>query len=424
MTEQEKYLAYLKALKGRFQKICRLRFLNPDGSTAFFVDNNPRNKYSGAFVADGTLTVHLQNGVRRTASVTLSNVDGTFDYNVNHLWFGQEIALDEGLVLPDGEDYYLQQGVFLIQNPQEEVQPGRRLVQYDLVDKWANLDGTLWGRLEGTYKGAVGENIFRQVDALLQDDKGNGQKVDPIPPVYTEYYNGKTQELPDGTAANLTDAPYTLEVSPGGGTYASVILGFAEMLNAWVGYDAAGRLRIDPSQDDLLDTEKPVSRAFSMEETTLLGMTYTAENTEVYNDYIVLGTALDDNSQPGARATNNDPMSDTNVQLIGRKTIWTEEDGYTTQTMCRDRAEWEMKRSTVLQKSVDISCAQFFHLAENTIVTVARSDKAGTPVERHLVTGFSRPLTGHGQMSISATSVADFPVATVTVWPQKTNTVA
>ena len=424
MTEQEKYLAYLKALKGRFQKICRLRFLNPDGSTAFFVDNNPRNKYSGAFIADGTLTVHLQNGVRRTASVTLSNVDGTFDYNVNHLWFGQEIALDEGLVLPDGEDYYLQQGVFLIQNPQEEVQPGRRLVQYDLVDKWANLDGTLWGRLEGTYKGAVGENIFRQVDALLQDDKGNGRKVDAEAPVYTEYYNGKTQELPDGTAANLTDAPYTLEVSPGGGTYASVILGFAEMLNAWVGYDAAGRLRIDPSQDDLLDTEKPVSRAFSMEETTLLGMTYTAENTEVYNDYIVLGTALDDNSQPGARATNNDPMSDTNVQLIGRKTIWTEEDGYTTQTMCRDRAEWEMKRSTVLQKSVDISCAQFFHLVENTIVTVARSDKAGMPVERHLVTGFSRPLTGQGQMSISATSVADFPVATVTVWPLKTNTVA
>lgn len=424
MTEQEKYLAYLKALKGRFQKICRLRFLNPDGSTAFFVDNNPRNKYSGAFIADGTLTVHLQNGVRRTASVTLSNVDGTFDYNVNHLWFGQEIALDEGLVLPDGEDYYLQQGVFLIQNPQEEVQPDRRLVQYDLVDKWANLDGTLWGRLEGTYKGAAGENIFRQIDALLQDDKGNGQKVDPIPPVYTEYYNGKTQELPDGTAANLTDAPYTLEVSPGGGTYASVILGFAEMLNAWVGYDAAGRLRIDPSQDDLLDTEKPVSRAFSMEETTLLGMTYTAENTEVYNDYIVLGAALDDNSQPGARATNNDPMSDTNVQLIGRKTIWTEEDGYTTQTMCLDKAEWEMKRSTVLQKSVDISCAQFFHLAENTIVTVARSDKAGMPVERHLVTGFSRPLTGQGQMSISATSVADFPVATVTVWPLKTNTVA
>ena len=352
--------------------------------------------------------------------MTLGNVDGAFDYNVNHLWFGQEIALDEGLVLPNGEDYYIQQGVFLIQSPQETVEPGRRLMQYELVDKWANLDGTLWGKLEGTYKGKLNVNIFQQINALLQDDKGNGRKVDPIPPVYTEYYNGKKQKLTDGTEVNLVDAPYTLEVDPGSGTYAEVILGFAEMLNAWIGYGATGRLRIDPSQDDLLDSEKPISYAFSMGEATLLGMTYTAQNTEVYNDYIVLGAALDDNSQPGARATNNDPMSDTNVQLIGRKTVWTEEDGYATETMCRDRAEWELKRSTVLQKSVDISCGQIFHIVENTIITVARSDKAGNPVERHLVTGFNRPLIGSGEMTISATSIYDFPNATVTVWPLKT----
>ena len=421
MTEQEKYLAYLRALKGRFQKLCRLRFLNPDGSTAFFVDNNPRNKYSGAFVADGALTVNLQNGVRRTASVTLANVDGAFDYNVNHLWFGQEIALDEGLVLPNGEDYYIQQGVFLLEDPEETIQPGNRTITYRLVDKWANLDGTLWGKLEGTYKGALGTNIFEQINALLKDDKGNGQKVDSVAPVYTEYYNGKTQTLPDGKTARLTDAPYTLTVEPGSGTYAAVILGFAEMLNAWVGYDATGRLRIDPSQDDLLDINKPISYAFSMEESTLLGLTYTVKNTEVYNDYIVLGEELDDNSQPGARATNFDPMSDTNVNLIGRKTVWTSENGYTTQTQCRDRAEWEMKRATVLQKSVNISCGQFFHLTENTLVTVARTDKPGAPIERHLVMGFTRPLAADGAMTISAVSVADFPTATVTLWPPKAN---
>ena len=422
MTEQEKYLAYLKAIQGPFQKLCRLRFLNPDGSTAFFVDNNPLGKYGQAFIADGTLTVNLQNGTRRTAAVTLANADGAFDYDVNHLWFGQEIALDEGLVLPGGEEYYIQQGVFLLESPQEIVSPSKRVMQYDLVDKWANLDGTLWGRLEDTYKGALGVNIFQQIDALLRDDKGNGRKVDPVAPVYTEYYNGKTQLLPDGKTAALTDAPYTLTVAPPSGTYASVILGFAEMLNAWVGYDTEGRLRIDPSQDDLLDTEKPVSYAFSMDGTVLTGLSYKVENTEVYNDYIVLGAALDDNSQPGARATNNDPMSDTNVRLIGRKTVWTSENGYTTQTQCRDRAEWEMKRSTVLQKSVNISCGQLFHIRENELVTIARTDKPGKPVERHLVMGFSRPLAAAGAMTISAVSVADFPVATVTVWPQK-NTV-
>ena len=421
MTEREKYLAYLQSIKGPFQKLCRLRFLNPDGSTAFFVDNNPQNRYSGAFIAEGSLTVNLQNGVRRTASVTLANGDGTFDYNVNNLWFGQEIALDEGLVLPDGEDYYIQQGVFLLEDPEETIQPGNRTITYRLVDKWANLDGTLWGKLEGTYKGALGTNIFEQINALLKDDKGNGQKVDPVAPVYTEYYNGKTQTLPDGKTARLTDAPYTLTVEPGSGTYAAVILGFAEMLNAWVGYDATGRLRIDPSQDDLLDINKPISYAFSMEESTLLGLTYTVKNTEVYNDYIVLGEELDDNSQPGARATNFDPMSDTNVNLIGRKTVWTSENGYTTQTQCRDRAEWEMKRATVLQKSVNISCGQFFHLTENTLVTVARTDKPGAPIERHLVMGFTRPLPADGAMTISAVSVADFPTATVTLWPPKAN---
>lgn len=193
------------------------------------------------------------------------------------------------------------------------------------------------------------------------------------------------------------------------------------MLNAWVGYDATGRLRIDPSQDDLLDINKPISYAFSMEESTLLGLTYTVKNTEVYNDYIVLGEELDDNSQPGARATNLDPMSDTNVNLIGRKTVWTSENGYTTQTQCRDRAEWEMKRATVLQKSVNISCGQFFHLTENTLVTVARTDKPGAPIERHLVMGFTRPLAADGAMTISAVSVADFPTATVTLWPPKAN---
>lgn len=418
VTAQEKYAAYLKALKGPFEKLCRLRFLNPDGSTAFFVDNNPKNAHSKAFVSGGTLTVNLQNGVRRTASVTLGNIDDTFTYDVNHIWFGQEIALDEGLMLPGGEEYYIQQGVFLVQEPEETTDPAERTAVFNLVDKWANLDGTLWGNLDGTYRGQLGVNIFQQIDTLLKNDRGNGVPVDAVEPVYTEYYNGRTQELEDGTTVNVVDAPYTLEISPGGGgTYAAVILGFCEMLNAWVGYDATGRLRIDPSQDDLLDAEKPVAYAFSMGDATLLGLSYTTKNTEVYNDYIVMGEALDEtSSQPGARATNEDPMSDTNVNLIGRKTVWTAESGFTSDTQCRDKAKWMLKRSTVLQKSVDISCGQIFHIKENELVTVVRTDKPGSPTERHLIQGFSRPLAYGGEMTITAVSVADFPAATVTEW--------
>ena len=54
-----------------------------------------------------------------------------------------------------------------------------------------------------------------------------------------------------------------------------------------------------------------------------------------------------------------------------------------------------------------------FHLQENNLVTVLRSDKQGSPIERHLIQSFSIPLSQTGQMSITATSVTDYPNITI-----------
>lgn len=411
---------YMEMLRHPFTKLCRIRFLNPDGTTAFALDNNPVNPKSKAFIADGVISGSWQNGQRYTASVTLNNVDGEFDFSVNHLWFGQEIAIDEGLVLSNGEEYYRQSGVFLIDNPTDNVQPNGSTVTYNLVDKWANLDGTLGGNLEGSYEVPIGTNIFEPMVALLLEDRGNGRPLDGTPPVFTEYYNGKTQLLPDGTQVLVTDSPYTLNVDGDSGTVASILLELAGMVNAWIGYDVTGALRIDPSQDDISDISKPVSWRFTQDETQLLGMTYTSKKGDVFNDYIVVGEQLDDNSQPGGRAQNLDPASDTNIMLIGRKTKRESASGYATAQQCKDLAEWRLKRSSVLQKAVSISCSQMFHIDLNSLVEIVRSDKPGSPTERHLVQGFSRPLASDGAMTISATSVNDFVEATVTPWPPET----
>ena len=109
MTQNQKYLDYLKMLRKPYQKLCRLRFLQPDGSTAFMLDNRPGNARAGAFIAEGSISHNWQNGRRTSASVTLDNIDHAFDYNFNSVWFGQEIALDEGLVLSDGvTEFYIQ----------------------------------------------------------------------------------------------------------------------------------------------------------------------------------------------------------------------------------------------------------------------------------------------------------------------------
>lgn len=401
------YELYLESLRKPFLKLVRLRFLNPDGSTSFVLDNDPMNRRSNTFLSSGEMRCNLQNGQRRTASVTLSNVDQQFDYNINSLWFGQEVALDEGMLLPNGEEFYFQQGIFLLDTPTDELNPEDRTITYNLVDKWASLDGTLYGNLEGTYEVPLGTNIFQPITALLEEDRGNGIPVDNIPPIFTDYYNGITQQLPDGTTVPMTDTPYTFRVEGDNGTIAEVVTGLTGMLNAWVGYDKTGALRVDPSQDDLLDTAKPVAWRFQFEDFTFLGATYTIKNTEVYNDYIIVGEQLDDYTQPKGRATNNNPKSDTNVQTIGRKTVREHMTGYATDKQCQDLAEWKLKRSSILQKTVSISCSQIMHISENELVEIVRTDKPNSPVERHLIMGFSRPLNGTERMTIDAVSVND-----------------
>lgn len=409
-----RYMQYLSAVQNPFMKLCKIEFLQPDGTIAFAIDNNPTNPKSSAFVQTGTLSVNLQNGQRRQANLTLSNLDGAYDFAVNKVWYGQQIRLQEGLILPGGTEFYLPQGVFYVKDPQETLKPNQRTAVYNLVDKWAMLDGTLGGTLDGIYEVPVNSSIFTAISTLLSEDKGNGQPYDDVPPLFTNYYNGLTTTLPDGTEISNVLTPYTLRVDGESGTRAEVILGLNTMLAGWVGYDQTGRFRLDPSQDDILDTSKPIQWSFDPSQTTLLGATYNVKNSEMYNDVIVMGEALGSSPQANGRATNLDPSSDTNVNLVGYKTFRESKQGFYTDDICEAQAVFELKRKTVLQKAVSISSTQLFHLSENNLVEIRRTDKPGAPVERHLIQGFTRPLAQTGTMTINAVSVNDFPIATIT----------
>lgn len=412
-----KWSQYINSVGKPFVKLARLDFLNPNGSVLYTLDNNPLNSKSGAFIQSGELTVNLQNGMRRTATVTLSNLDGEFDYNVNKLWFGQQVRLWEGMILPSGADFYISQGVFYVKDPNEVFEPGLKQTTLNLVDKWAYLDGTLFGNLDGTYEVPLNSNIFNAIQSVLDLDRGNGQKVDSSPPVFTNYYNGKTTTLPDGTTVPLTNTPYTYRCDGEEGTYADIILEMNTMLAGWIGYDANGQLRLDPSQDDILDTTKPVQWQFSPNNSTFLGATYTVKNSEVYNDIIIIGESLSKYGQTAGRATNYDPKSDTNVNIIGLKTKRYQQSGYYTQDICESLAAFKLKRESVLKKSVSIKCSQMFHLQENNLVTIERTDKYGNPIERHLITGYTRPIAQNGEMVLNCTSANDYPVATITTAP-------
>lgn len=412
----DRYLAYLAALKTNYTKIAKLEFLNRDGSIAFALDNDPKNKRSGAFLQSGDISCNLNNGMRRQASVTLSNLDGAFDFAVNRIWYGTQLRLSEGLILPDGTEYYIPQGIFEIEQPNEHYNPGQRTTTWRLVDKWANLDGTLGGNLEGAYSVASGTNIFSAIASLLRlgryDMANNSpEPIDPLAPIFTNYYNGKTQTLTDGTTVNLTDAPYDY-LSDDSGTLGDVILGLGEMLAAWVGYNNVGRLVIDPSQDDIADLTKPVSWDFTTDQAQLIDVQYSVKKSDVFNDLIVVGDTNDVGATARARVRNLDIASDTCVSRIGLKTKRLHMANYYADQICNDYATWKLKRFAALQKEVTIECTQMFHITENSIVTIRRDDKPGSPVERHVVQGWTRPLAQKGVMTINAISVVDYPEIT------------
>lgn len=68
LTHAEQMNDYLRQLRTPFTKLCRLRFLQPDGSTAFALDNNPGNRRSGAFcrMARSQEICRMGSGERQT----------------------------------------------------------------------------------------------------------------------------------------------------------------------------------------------------------------------------------------------------------------------------------------------------------------------------------------------------------------------
>lgn len=421
------YTDYLEAIKKPFHKIAKLDFLQPDNSIAFSLDNNHSRGYmtkydSRAFIQSGSLSVSLNNGQRRKATITLANRDNAFDYAVNNIWFGQRVRLSIGIRFPDGEDFYLPQMVGYINIPSLQNAPEQRTITFPLVDKWAALDGTVSGTLPNSHKIDVDSDIRKAMQSILQLSKYTLESgtdsldwLDNVLPIFTNYYDGKTYtaNASDGTIKTdiaVWNTPYTVTEKMGS-TTAKLLLELNDMVAGIIGYNATGNLTLEPSQDDLTDASKPVLWTFKPTEKQFLKLTENVKTSDVYNDVIVVGTGLS-GAEVWGRAQNFDPKSETNINLIGLKTLVETGANYWNASQCQALAEWKLKRKTILQKSITISSSQMFHLAENSLVRVQRSDKSGSPIEAHLINSFTLPIAEMGEMTINCTSVNDIDTIT------------
>ncbi len=160
-----RFYEYLEKLRDpHYKTAIKISWLYPDETVQKEFTNDLYNM-------SGNLTVNYQNGARRSCTITLSNDNGKFPVDYNNIWLGQKFQLWMGLYLDDGTPFYLPQGIFYIKNPKETYNPNTKTLTLQGVDKWAYLDGSLFGYLRGTYQSLINQDIRALVAGLINKSK-------------------------------------------------------------------------------------------------------------------------------------------------------------------------------------------------------------------------------------------------------------
>ena len=147
----------------------KLEWLNPDESVRCDFTN-------ATYDINANVNVNKQNGCRRTCTVKLNNDINSFPIELDNIWIGQKFKLWMGIYLDESTPYYLPQGVFYVSNPTEVYNPSERTITLNGVDKWAYLDGTLHGKLSGSYQTNVDVDLYDAIRKLLTLPVGKGSE--------------------------------------------------------------------------------------------------------------------------------------------------------------------------------------------------------------------------------------------------------
>ena len=420
---------YLKVIKEDFRPAIKVEWLNPDESSNFEFTN-------ALYSIDVDLSVNYTNGSRRSCTLTLNNDRKAFPIDFDNIWIGQKFKLWMGIYLDEETPYYFPQGVFYITNPSDAYNPNTRTITINGVDKWCYLDGTLYGRLSGTYQTNIDVDLYAATRELLklsrfEDDfsatNNKEEMVDPTLPLLSPAFKNKTSELvtiDKETGEKITttkyvwECPYTAIVERGG-TLADVLLEYATILCANIYYDVNGRLVLEPMIDtaeDITDTNKEILWHYTIDEKTFLGLTQNHDFEKIHNDFIVLGNIVNGYQFKG-RVQNRNLLSDTCVRKIGLRTREPYEDNqYYSDEQCIELAKYYAKTDTIMQKSGNISSVTLYHLDVNKLVAVSTPNN-NMSKELFLITGFSLSASGEMTLNISSVNILkDFSVVEANVY--------
>ena len=344
----------------------------------------------------GTYSENYQNGQRRSLSFTLYNRDGKYTTNINNLWAGTKLKLEQGIETEDGTNIWFMKGIFVVTQNSPRYNNGDYSVAITASDKFALFENKT-GVLESSYEvpqGAIIEDVIKEI---LLHDTGNKEPWDCKPIIYHSSFKGKTVQATISKSA--------------GETFGSILIDLATQLSAEIFYNAAGNLTLVPTNETSLDENKPLLGSFTSDNGDLSGLSFSFNMANIVNYIIVLGQSVN-GAVHRAVAANTNPGSPLCVQRIGRRCGSVINDtNITTDLLAQERADYELRQTLILRSSTSIQVMYNPLLNVNNLVAIS-DEFFELDHEKFLVQAISCGLDYSGQMNITVSNIINLPFVT------------
>lgn len=358
----------------------------------------------------GSISVNYQQGVRRSCSLTLINIDGEYLPSLqSKIWINSKFKVYNGIRIPatytyPEEDYYwFSQGVFVLTDPVANEDLSNRTITLNGVDKFGMLGSeTNFTQTEGTYLIEAGTEIGEVIKTILNENMGNGYPFDVATPII------------DPTVAK-NELPYELKKAPDE-YFADIIIEMANMFDCDVFYDTNGRFNFMPTslnnerlKDRLTISGDDNASLWDYEDvfTDYGSLNNQYSFTEVYNMVTVVSTHPNYDTFE-ATVSNNLPSSPVAIQVIGKKRKYIESSQCYNQDTVNNYALYQLRKLSIVQQSLTFNSIIIPHLDVNLPITI-QDKHFGYEKEKYIIQSLSFPISSTGQVSVTASNVANIP---------------
>ena len=384
MQDNDAYVELIQT--GLYQPFYRVELLDFE-TEEFFEDITQ-------YVRSGTVTVTLKNGGRWSCTLVLSNPDGILTPNRDRLWYAHKFRIVLGAIdNQTGNVFEYPQGVYCISQADLASHYSDGFVQVSASDKFALLDGTLAGTLTNIEIINNNSNIYDYIRTVLNTDLSNGSPQDPIDPNLSLDFNDSTN-------------PYTIRHDRNS-SQADVFLELAVINSADIFYSKSGELTY---REDIDDSEKEPLFDFEKGDKLYKTANRSYPYSMVKNSVTVIGDVIEGNIVQ-ATARNENPESDTNVNVIPENNFEVTESVYQTDAQALLYAQYLLNIKTRLQSSFDLDVLPVFHLDVDDVIRVTDSE-LNSDLEPMVINTINIGFGNSNQflMTINATQISQMAV--------------